>query len=568
MMVYSPLMKIFEKIGIRISKSENRINHSKKQAKVPLDKLRRLSKSVKDLETLSADMNSRITAASKKTHQSHIHIYEEKLLKQAPFYTPIHQQFLANHKTKVLFADEFHINQRNFSSLYEKMKHLSVSKTIGIGIEHPFFPLIKACGNYKEHEAHLKLYQEKISSLKFEELLNLKYRNVPILKISIDEALSFVIANDSWQLQSIEKEFNVISQKLWEEDREILLLNCAATMLWTDYWADFPDLNKFEIAVIFSGSYIYGRTLLYLLKYTKVKGFVVESFTTGNDYFFEERYTPIANNSRIRHKEYRARYAHIKAIDDNWEREKIRSFNKLRVLQNKNVKQPLPMPLPRSMAARKTMLVLGQVVNDFSVISGCGSILCTIPAYRELIERLLGDPDTMVVFKAHPWEIKKQNIQSALTESKIRAWAKTLPETQQSRLMIVSDWNLQQLFKVTDFVFTLCSQSALEAALDGFRPIVIGGSFFDSAGFTANFATALDAADAALRLDASGKMTLDEFSAFEDYITTLLQCHLINVSGSGVGKLTALFRSYHPQNHVKSYISERAVSPTFENLGA
>lgn len=567
-MTYKPLIKIIEKLGIRISKNENIINNSKDQNKAPLDKLRRLSKSVKELELVSADVNSKVAAVSKKLHQNSTYISEEKIFNQVPSCTPIHQQFLADQKTKILVADDFHINPRNFASLYEKMKHLSVIKTVGVSLEHPYFLLIKACGNYKGHEKYLQFYKEKLASLTFEELLKLKYRNVPVVEISIDEALSFVIANDSWQLQAVEKKIEVIFQKLWDEDREILLLNCAATMLWTDYWADFPDLNKFEVAVIFSGSYIYGRTLLYLLQYTKVKGFVVESFTTGNDYFFEERYTPIANNSRVRHKEYRARYAHIKAIDDNWEREKIRSFNKLRALQNKNVKQPLPMPLPRSIATKRTMLVLGQVVNDFSVISGCGSILCTIPTYKEIIGRLLSDSDTLVIFKAHPWEKKKQNIQFALTESKMHAWAKTLPEAQQNRLMIVSDWNLQQLFKVTDFVFTLCSQSALEAALEGFRPMVIGGSFFDSAGFTANFATALDAAEAALHSDASGKMTLDEFSAFEDYLATLLQCHLINVSGSGVGKLTALFRSYHPQNHVKSYISERAVSPTFEKLGA
>jgi hypothetical protein len=518
-------------------------------------------------ENITADQAVKLMAAIQKAEVVATHLSEERLLAASPIFTPVHNQFPAGQKTKILLADDFHINARNFGPLFEKLKQVSVTTTVAVDRSHDLYPMMNALGDYYDHQDALGRHILSVASLSFEQLFAFKYRNVPVLKTAKDEALAFVIVKDNWQENPVEKDDYTIALKLWNENKQELVLNCAACMVWADFWADFPALNTYDAAIVFSGSTIYSRTLLHLVHYTKAKAFVLESFMTGGDFFFEERHAPIANNTRMRGQNYRARYAHMMADNDAWERNKIISSNKLRAMQNKNVKQPISSPLPRSISSSKTMLVLGQVVNDFSLISGCGTVLNSIPAYKALISKLLSDPVAVVMFKSHPWENNKKHVGYAYTETKIREWAETLPDDEKNRLVIFSDWNLRQLLKISDFVFTLCSQSALEAAQEGLKPIVIGGSFFDGDGFTSNFSSPTEAAEAALASSVSGKLKLSEYRAFEDFLTTLVQCHLIESSAEGLRKITGLLRRYRPQAHVKTHLAELATSPTWQPLG-
>lgn len=549
----------------RLSQREEAIEGSGQKIDAVVDECIRISGDLHILSGSVSELKNRVSSAVDKAEKASRQFSEGNLLATSPVFTPVRSQAASGQKTRVLLADDFHINERNFKSLYEKLKHSTISSAVAVPKGHDYFPLIQACGDYSNFSEILSSRVEQLAELASDDLFNLVYKNVPVAQIAKDEALSLLIRKPSWQSEKVEKDSLNILNKIWQEDREILLLNCAACMLWADFWSDYPDINKFDAAIVFSGSYIYGRTLLHLLQYTKVRSFVIESFATGFDYFMEERHSPLPNNSRIRYAPYRSRYRHMQSDPDSWERDKIRSFNKLRGMQNKNVSQPTPKPLPRAIEPKKVMLILGQVVNDFSLISGCGTVLCSIPEYKELISELLSDPNTFIIFKAHPWEKKKQNIGSSLTEDAISRWAESLTADKRGRLLVVSDWNLLQMVRISDFVFTLCSQSAIEAALEGLKPVVIGGSFFDSAGFTSNFSSASLAARSVLSGDIRGTLSLGEYSAFEEYLTVLIQCHLINTDASGVGKITGLLRKYKAQGHTKSYISERTVMPSWDD---
>lgn len=553
------------KLEEHLSLREDGVAGSDQKIDAVVDECIRMSGSLSLLENSISDLRSRAASVADKAERTARHLSEGNLLATSPAFTPIRTQTATGQKSRVLLADDFHINERNFKSLFDKLKHSTISSAVAVPKGHDYFTLIKACGDYSGFAEILSSRMNELSKLGFDGLRSFTYKNVPIAKTSIDEALSFIIRKPSWQAEKVKKDEDYIFRKIWNEDKDVLLLNCAACMLWVDFWSEYPDINKFDAAIVFSGSYIYGRTLLHLLQYTKVRAFVIESFATGFDYFMEERHSPIPNGSRIRYAPYRSRYSHMQTDKDAWERDKIRSFNKLRGMQNKNVSQPTPMPLPRGIEAKRVMLILGQVVNDFSLISGCGTVLCSIPEYKELISELLSDPDTFVIFKAHPWEKKKQNIGSSLTEDVISSWAESLSPDKKVRLLIVSDWNLLQMVRISEFVFTLCSQSAIEATLEGLKPVVIGGSFFDSSGFTSNFSSAALAARSALAGDIRGTLSLKEYSAFEEYLTILIQCHLINTDASGVGKITGLLRKYKSQGHTKNYISERSVMPSWDD---
>ncbi|HCN9346693.1 TPA: capsular biosynthesis protein, partial [Escherichia coli] len=103
------------------------------------------------------------------------------------------------------------------------------------------------------------------------------------------------------------------------------------------------------------------------------------------------------------------------------------------------------------------------------------------------IDRLLCDDDVFVIFKSHPWERHKNNIRSALTFEKIHEYIKELPDDKSSRVFIIEDFNLESLIKQSDHIVTLCSQSAIEAAFLGVKPIQLGNAFYGQKGFTYDF---------------------------------------------------------------------------------
>lgn len=467
---------------------------------------------------------------------------------------------------KILQADDFHLNERNFTSLFGILKDKKVRVTVGVSKASTYGELMKACGAYQQHLEHLGVHLNTVSQLHKEELRTWRYHNVDIAECAIDEALSAVIMQDHWQKEPASKEFDFLFDRLWEHNRETLLHCCAAAAFWVDYWRQMDGISTFNVALVFSGSYIYGRVLLKLLTYTQAKCFVLESFATGYDYFFEERHQPIANNSRINHATLYNSLLPSIADMDRRNREVVRAFNKMRSMKNKNVTQPTPGRLPASMRGKVVSILLGQVVNDFSLISGKGSVLCSIPAYKEIIGTLLENEDSFVIFKAHPWEMKKQNLLNPYTEETLKAWADTLPHSQRTRLMIVGDWNLHQLLRASTYAITLCSQSALEAAVEGLKPVIVGGAFYDNGGFTSNFTSPREAALAINSGSLPGTLNLREFTAFETYLATLLQTHLVNTDNSGRNKLIHRLTPYKPQGHVKTHQSELSVTPTWADI--
>lgn len=463
----------------------------------------------------------------------------------------------------VLLTDEFHINPKNFPSLYKALAHSRYSVTIGIHQGTPPAALIHANGQYDCVDAILP-YLNDLRHFTFDQIASLTYHNVNVFDCAVHEALSVALVSNFWQSRIHDKSRDALLTTLWRHDHATLLHCCAASMYWLDYWTDLRASQRFKFAIVFSGSYIYSATLMALLRFSGVRCFRCESFMTGFDYFFEEGYIPLPNNSVFRHaNEIHAtrRDSKIDSDPDGWGRDVIRAFNKLRGMRNKNVSQPEPAPLPKPLRKTRIALVLGQVVNDFSIISGCGSVISTIPAYTALMDSLLGDAETHIIFKAHPWERKRANVMGPFTEEALRGWHAQLPDEQKRRVYIYNDWNLDQLFSVASVVFTLCSQAGIEAAANGFRPFTIGGAFYDAGGFTASFTTPEAAAEAYVNRRIDPLLSLDDFARFESWLTLLLQTHLVNTDASGIKKIQHRLRRYNPQRHVATRYKETALQP-------
>jgi hypothetical protein len=453
---------------------------------------------------------------------------------------------------KIALCDAFHVNKRNFTSLFsylEKKKNLPEPQYL-IPASSPNMDLVKAVGVYDREDPRLKPYFQKLEEMEPKELFSIELHNVPVFDVAVSEVLARCLPNAYWHESPVRNEPEVIFAKLIERDLQILIGGMAAAMFWLDTWYRMrAELYNLDNIVVFSGSYIYGRALIELLTFSQCRAIVLESSFTGNDYFFEERYRPLSNSTILQNRNVwtERRNAFLK-LGVAGERETIKALNKVFRMSNKNVVQPDRKPLPPGFQSGKTVLVLGQVVNDFSMTDGGGVYVNSIAVYRCLIAELLRDENVRVIFKGHPWEWKKVHVKGMFTCDAIRADMDAMPQQMRDRLLLVDDFNLRQLFEACDAVFTLCSQGGIEAAMMGFKTYTLGRPFYRSFGFTHDFDDPVLAARAYLGPNAQPRLTLSEFEQFVEYLTVLTQFHLASIHPSGEARVGAVLETYKTIN--------------------
>lgn len=470
---------------------------------------------------------------------------------------------------KFAICDDYHIHERNFRSLFTYLQKNDAKFPTLISKGSEEGALIHANGIYKPELSALIMRRALFERFKEEEFINYKYREFDIAEIALGEALSACLPSPAWQKRQIENKRESIISMMLRTNRDILIGCFAAATFWIDYWMERrAKIFGFDAIFVFSGSYIYSKSLLKILRCSNVRAFVLESFTTGDDFYCEERYGPIANASNIQFPNIRRAAATGRLPDGmfdlGWEKEKIRSFNKLLTMKNKNVQQPSRDPLPRSMRDGRIALILGQVANDYSLIDGGARYVNSVPTYRALINFLLDETDMHVIFKCHPWERNKVNIGRAFTRDLIQAHVARLPEDKAARVLVVEHKNLNMLFEQSHAVFTLCSQSAIEAAFQGFKPITLGNPFYRGAGFTSDFSSPRSAVEALARGEIDPLLTLDEFSDFSEFMAILLRRHLLNVTESGDARYNALFEEFKPIPHQRTQRREVEITSTWE----
>ncbi len=443
-------------------------------------------------------------------------------------------------KLHFFFPDNLHFHERGFASLLifiknEKIKTYTNTERLN---------LMTSFGNYQNKKSFFQKEYDSLKSLDKKSLFNESYKGVNLFEVCNAELLSFLMTKEHWYSRVVTSDKVKLFDEMYKNDKEDLLLNLAVALNWLMFWFELlSKLPLFTHAFVFSGSNIYCRSLLEVLKFRKTKPLVVEHFFTGNNYYCEERYLPIANNSDLRYKTY---YESIisQFPKDVWERNRLRmkAINKVLMMKNKNVKQPEISAEDRIILkkSQKKILIIGQVINDYSIIETKLDSRNSMLMYLELIDKLIKQTDYDIIFKAHPWERKK--IGKAITADNIFEYKNNLHNENYNRLIIVEDFNLYSLFESVDHVIVLNSQSAIEAAFYGIKPITLAKPFYGNKGFTYDVKKVDDVISYVKRVSKSN-LSLDEYNKLEEFLTVALEKHLISVFKSGVLQLKEKFVS-------------------------
>ena len=161
-------------------------------------------------------------------------------------------------------------------------------------------------------------------------------------------------------------------------------------------------------------------------------------------------------------------------------------------------------------------------------------------SYKKLISGLLKQTDYNIIFKAHPWERHKlgENME-AVTIKELAKFRNEMPLELADRIFLTEDYNIHSLFAKADYVTTLCSQGAIEAAICGLKPFIFGNAFFGRRGFTHD-CFSVDKACTAISKADTGLLSLNEYKNLQNFLVVSLEKHLVSVK-DGVKTLEERF---------------------------
>ena len=444
---------------------------------------------------------------------------------------------------KILFSDKLHFHKRNFKSLIEVVSNNNFD--VEYNTEHQDW--MSLYGDYSNKYGSLQSYNSLLSELTKNELYSYNIRNLNVYEMAKAELLAYLIPIKGLYDENLNDDDDELFVFLFDNYHYDLCLNMSAVIFWLDFWYDKIVLNKKKYTHVFtfSGSNIYAKTLVNICKCTISKCFVTEVSLTGNDFYIEEKLSHIANNSDLKLLAIRNKYFKALSDDERPYNSKIKAINKFNLSKNKNVLQPYSeLKSIEFNNSKNNVVILGQVVNDYSIIETKLGFLSSIIMYKNMIDDILKNTDLNIIFKAHPWEDKKTNCLFDITYSKISEYVAKLDSNTLTRVKIVKDFDIDKIFTISKYAIVINSQAGLEAASHGIKPITLGHPFYGNFGFTTDIS---DISDISTTINNSnGSLSIDEYDNFENFLTIYFEKHLYSVNPSGRGKIMReIFTPYH-----------------------
>lgn len=300
-----------------------------------------------------------------------------------------------------------------------------------------------------------------------------KFRNnLPKVNYSKEE-----IFDNYWNLfrdellQSLLKKKELYLSNTLADDKEVFDLiylhyyneledNLRAAIFWLQYWK--KNLNHSNVYICFSNTLIYTKTLSKLLMKYQIPLYVVEHFATGNDFYFDKRYSHIPNNINASSIEFSIeKYSQALHRFENW--------------NNKNVKQSIS-PKRSFFDTPNTFLLSTQVVNDFSIISTRRKYLSIINYYKIIIDKVMKETISNLIIKTHPYEKVKNG--KAITFDVLDEYIHKVHNKSMHRIKIVENYNLDVIIDNIECAIVFNSQIAFEVANKSKPIITLGKPFY------------------------------------------------------------------------------------------
>ena len=407
----------------------------------------------------------------------------------------------------IYFADAISFHTRNFPALYRVLRSEGVPSRYFTWADDG---MKLAFGDYAGFVSELGEHIDALARVPTVDLRTHRHRNVPLFDVCRFELLHHVMTRPRWYDELGPNTEEAVFDRLAATDEDALRLNLAAAAFWVDWWrTELPRGGDGTRTVgIFGNSLSYTRALAAQATELDVLPLVFEHFFTGHDHYMEPRLSAIQGFSELR-----------LPPPASCEPDPELVYRRLADMRNKNVQQA---SFRRSSAMRReprSVLILGQVVNDFAAVAPNNPRLGTVAAYKAIVGGLLDETDVAIVFKTHPYEVLKTGNRGPVTHDELRAFVARRSPQQRARVHIVDDYPLESLFRDCDLVITLHSQGGLEALYTGLPVATLGNPFYGRKGFTRDFEEAASMVRAIAEDETMFRLGPDQERRYLTYMT-------------------------------------------------
>jgi len=401
----------------------------------------------------------------------------------------------------IYFSDDFNFKPANFPALFAWLK----SGRYRFDFDRRNPNLKKRWGDYQSDFA-------PAAGARADEIAEESYRGFNLYDIYEPELLFACASTPLWPQLDPPADKNELISFLYPLFPDIFNLARSAARYWLDHWRQhLPGRTKAGIS--FGGSLIYAGAFARVLAAEGLDSLMVEHFFTGHDFYLEKRVEPLPNNSLLKNNDY---CRELEARGSN----PLARHLKIQRAQNKNVRQPaFKMPQNSGYA-----LILGQVANDFSILSRANPFKNSVGFYQKLLDALLDRSELDIVIKTHPYEARKVKPGGRTSYALLQEYLERKPAAQRRRVSLVDNTSLPGLISLAALALTLNSQAGLEALLQGRPLICFGRAFYGGKGFTHDL-TGLDQIEPKIR---RLSLPIDQYEKFLSFMDVAFE-HLIGL---------------------------------------
>ena len=392
---------------------------------------------------------------------------------------------------------------------------------------------IKGLPNFNKYEALFGDLDEK----NIEEIKKISYKGYLLWDIIYAELYAYLIPKMySLFIENkinLEKNSTLIEQiqkyrrELEDETlKNLFFYNFTVGAFWIDYWASMFKKQKINNVCVFGGTTIYSRAATLVAQWNNINVISFEGSFIKNFHYADNSSGMITNNHRFADHSL---WVRLKGLDflkeqDNWLTQVMEKRLNLNVVQPNKITREQLYKKYNIDPKKKLVLLIGQVVNDFSVTRDLTNYESTIDFYLEVIKYFAEKKDYHLFIKLHPWENHKQNSTTELSK-KVLEKKVQLEQINSNNYTIDYDINIESLIDFSDIGITSCSQAGLEMLYAGKRVVQVGNAFYGQKGWTIDV-TRPEFLEKAIDIALiHNRLTKDEHKEVKKYIYHLLKNH-------------------------------------------
>lgn len=399
-------------------------------------------------------------------------------------------------KIDFYFVDQINFHKRNFDNFIS-----FVESNFSFKYNNAYPALKKSFGKYEYRKISglpgFSKYEDMFRTLNEKSLSDLKkvtYKGYNLWDVVYAEMYAYLTPKIyqlyiAGEIQEQPQEVDDLLDWLRASDvedetfQQIVFYNFAVGAFWIDYWAATLKKLKINNLCVFGGTTTYSRAATLVSQWNNINVLSFEGSFIKDFHYADSASGMITNNHRFADHSKWVRLQGLDFLDSQakWLEDVMEGRLNLNVVQpNKLTKEEL-YDRYGIRPNKKLVLLIGQVLNDFSITRDLQTYNSSIDFYVDVIKTMAEKEDCHLFIKLHPWENHKQNSTSELSK---RVLEKKLEELSIKNYTVDYDVNIDSLIEFSEIGLTSCSQAGLEMLYMGKRVVQVGNAFYGNKGWT------------------------------------------------------------------------------------